>query len=223
MSFVHPCGDHRRIPQPKILLEGTHLTRKTDLAFALAEHPDIVGERKHRWHIPLISAEWETRSKAVPPTKSSPGVSMIDFDWGDIEWVNACYRNYLELLDLHRSYYWIIDRFHVSTIAHQMLTYGRRLDLTWVDSRLAELGFVLVHCWRHPATFERAREERLLYSENPDRYRDLGLFVEEQNVMRDIVSQSSLPTLTVDVSDDNIDECATAIIRSLQEMEAFWP
>ena len=105
MSFVHPSGDHRRIPQPKILLEGTHLTRKTDLAFALAEHPEIVGERKHRWHIPLISAEWETRSKVAPPTKSCPGVSMIDFELGDIEWVNACYRNYLDLLDLHSSYY----------------------------------------------------------------------------------------------------------------------
>ena len=43
---------------PKIILEGTRLTRKTDLAFALNEHPRIVGPRRYRYHSPLVSAEW---------------------------------------------------------------------------------------------------------------------------------------------------------------------
>src|SRR4051794_39553278 len=43
---------------PKIILEGTRLTQKTDLAFALNEHPRIVGPRKYRYHSPLVSAEW---------------------------------------------------------------------------------------------------------------------------------------------------------------------
>jgi hypothetical protein len=43
---------------PKIILEGTRLTHKTDIAFALNEHPRIVGPRKYRYHSPLISAEW---------------------------------------------------------------------------------------------------------------------------------------------------------------------
>jgi hypothetical protein len=43
---------------PKIILEGTRLTGKTDLAFALNEHPRIVGVRKYRYHSPIISAEW---------------------------------------------------------------------------------------------------------------------------------------------------------------------
>ena len=38
---------------PKIILEGTRLTHKTDLAFALNEHPRIVGPRKYRYHSPL--------------------------------------------------------------------------------------------------------------------------------------------------------------------------
>ena len=43
---------------PKIILEGTRLTLKTDIAFALNEHPRIVGPRKYRYHSPLVSAEW---------------------------------------------------------------------------------------------------------------------------------------------------------------------
>jgi hypothetical protein len=43
---------------PKIILEGTRLTPKTDLAFALNEHPAVVGRRRYRYHSPLISAEW---------------------------------------------------------------------------------------------------------------------------------------------------------------------
>ena len=43
---------------PKIILEGTRLTFKTDIAFALNEHPRIVGPRKYRYHSPLISGEW---------------------------------------------------------------------------------------------------------------------------------------------------------------------
>lgn len=40
---------------PKVILEGTRLTHKTDLALALNEHPRIVGPRLHRYHSPLIS------------------------------------------------------------------------------------------------------------------------------------------------------------------------
>ncbi len=43
---------------PKIILEGTRLTFKTEIAFVLNEHPRIVGPRKYRYHSPLISAEW---------------------------------------------------------------------------------------------------------------------------------------------------------------------
>src|SRR5258708_37296129 len=52
---------------PKIILEGTRLTRKTDIAFALNEHPRIVGPRRYRYHSPLISAEW---------------CAFTDFPWG---------------------------------------------------------------------------------------------------------------------------------------------
>jgi len=47
---------------PKIILEGTRLTFKTEIAFELNEHPRIVGPRKYRYHSPLISAEWRNVS-----------------------------------------------------------------------------------------------------------------------------------------------------------------
>jgi hypothetical protein len=49
---------------PKIILEGTRLTFKTEIAFALNEHPAIVGPRKYRYHSPVISAEWCSFTKS---------------------------------------------------------------------------------------------------------------------------------------------------------------
>jgi hypothetical protein len=209
------------IPQPKIILEGTHLTRKTDVAFALAELPEIIGERLHRWHIPLVSAEWETRSDKQP-TKAEPGRSMIDFLPGDEDWVNECYHVYVRLFELHRDYYWIVDRFHISTIAHQWLVHGRTMDLSWVDQRLDRLGFVLVHLHRKPNTFANARAQRLTYSETPARYDNLGSFVEEQEVMADLIARSPLQSIRIDVSDDDVPRIAAEIIAWVKQIGAFW-
>jgi hypothetical protein len=209
------------IPQPKIILEGTHLTRKTDVAFALAEHAEIVGERRHRWHIPLVSSEWETRSDKQP-TKADPGRSMIDFRATDEAWVQECYEVYVRLFELHKDYYWIVDRFHISTIAHQWLVYGRTIDLSWVDERLAKLGFVLVHLRRNSETFAAARRHRLTYSENRTRYDNFNIFLSEQDVMSDLIGKSPLRSITVDVSDDDVTRIASEILVWVKQIGAFW-
>ncbi len=36
---------------PKIILEGTRLTNKTEIAFALNEHPRIVGQPNWCWRL----------------------------------------------------------------------------------------------------------------------------------------------------------------------------
>jgi hypothetical protein len=59
---------------PKVILEGTRLTSKTDLAFALNEHPRIVGVRKYRYHSPIVSGEWNGF------TDSPYGASLINFE-----------------------------------------------------------------------------------------------------------------------------------------------
>lgn len=50
---------------PKIILEGTRLTHKTELAFPLNEHPRIVGPRRHRYHSPLIHVVLCTRREGT--------------------------------------------------------------------------------------------------------------------------------------------------------------
>lgn len=209
------------IPQPKILLEGTHLNRKTDIAFALAEHVDVIGYRKHRWHIPLISGEWQTRSDKQP-TKSKPGRTMIDYLPGDDNWAHEAFETYVRLLELHRDYYWVIDRFHISTMAFQQMAYGRAVDLTWVDQRLAAVGVVLVHCWRDPDSFSSARDLRLTYSENPHNYDDLSVFIHEQELIQEIISSSVMASCTVDVTDGDIDRVASDILGEARRLGLFY-
>lgn len=209
------------IPQPKIILEGTHLTLKTDIAFALAEHPRIIGHRKHRWHIPLVSSEWETLSDS-PPTKVFPGRSMITFEPHEEPWALEAYHTWARIFELHRDYYWIVDRFHISTRSYQLRHAKRDIQFEWLEERLEALNFHVVHCVRRPDTFEAARAERLTYSENPTRYNNLQEFEEEQELMRRLVSESRLPTLEVEVSDNNVDRAATTILDWVESTGGFW-
>lgn len=209
------------IPQPKIILEGTHLTLKTDIAFCLAEHPRVIGERKHRWHIPLVSSEWETLSE-IPPTKACPGRSMITFEPHEEPWALESYHTWARIFELHRDYYWIVDRFHISTRSYQLKQNMRDFKFEWLEERLNSLNFHLVQCVRHPETFEQAREERLKYSENPTRYNDLQKFIDEQEFLRRLVGESMLPSLEVDVSDNDVERAANTILDWVESRGGFW-
>jgi hypothetical protein len=44
--------------RPKVILESTRLTLKTDIASAWNEQSRVVGPRKYRYPSLLISAEW---------------------------------------------------------------------------------------------------------------------------------------------------------------------
>jgi hypothetical protein len=209
------------IPQPKIILEGTHLTLKTDIAFALAEHPRVIGNRKHRWHLPLVSSEWETLSE-LQPTKATPGRSMITFAPHEEPWALEAFHTWMRIFELHRDYYWIVDRFHISTRAYQLMYANRDCQFEWLEERLAALNFHLVHCVRDTSTFDHARSERLAYSENPERYNDLDVFVKEQALMRLLVGQSELPSLEVDVSHNDVPRAATAILDWVESRGGFW-
>jgi hypothetical protein len=209
------------IPQPKIILEGTHLTLKTDIAFALVEHPRIIGERKHRWHVPLVSSEWETHSDS-PPTKAFPGRSLIDFEPHEEPWAMEAYHAWARIFELHRDYYWIVDRFHISTRSYQLQHAKRDYQFEWLEERLEALNFHMVLCVRLPETFEAARAERLKYSENPTRYDDLEKFLKEQDLMRRLMSESRLRTLEVDISDNDVDRAATRVLDWVESTGGFW-
>jgi hypothetical protein len=189
---------------PKLILEGTRLTHKTDIAFALNEHPRIVGPRKYRYHSPLISAEW------CAFTNFPWGRGMINFEPSEEGLALETYRTWARLFELQRYYSWIVDRFHISTRAYQLKTYGKDYDFAWLEERLLPPGFRLVFITRSPGSFEAAKVERLKVSGNPSQYNDLGIFVDEQERMRKLIDESKLPVLKLDISDDDVDG---AVIR----------
>jgi thymidylate kinase len=114
------------------------------------------------------------------------------------------YETWARMLELQKYYSWIVDRFHISTQAHQKHTYNKDYNFRWLEERLLPLNFRIVFCTRSPESFEAAREERLKVSGNPSQYNDLTPFIREQELMRELIAKSMLPSLTLDVSDNNI-------------------
>jgi hypothetical protein len=190
---------------PKIILEGTRLTHKTDIAFLLNEHPRIVGPRRYKYHSPLISGEW------CAFTNFPWGRGLINFSPEEEAQALETYRTWLRLFQLQRYYSWIIDRFHLSTRAFQYQSRGIDYDLKWLDKGLAELGFHLVLCTRRPETFPAARAERLKVSGKPDQYDNLDIFISEQELLRGLAKQTAMPVLDLDVSDSNLPAAADRV------------
>jgi hypothetical protein len=187
------------------------LTFKTEIAFALNEHPRIVGPREYRYHSPIVSAEW------CGFTDTPWGRGLINFEPHEEARALETYRTWLRLFELLRYYSWIIDRFHLSTRAFQLEARGKDYDFGWLEKRLRALGFHLVFCTRTPESFAAARAERLKVSGNPAQYDDLQLFVAEQELMRRLVSESILPVLELDVSDNDVTAATDRIADWLEE------
>jgi hypothetical protein len=179
---------------PKLIIEGSRLTGKTDLALALNEDPRIVGVRKYRYHSPIVSAEWNGF------VKSPYGSSLIDFEPAYEKHALKAYRLWLSLFELYRYYSWIIDRVHLSTQMWQAFYRGRKYQFQWLESRLSALGFRLIFCWRNPESFAEARAKRLQISSNPSQYNDLTIFIREQEILQQLVEDSAIPKLLVDVT-----------------------
>jgi hypothetical protein len=190
---------------PKIILEGTRLTFKTDVAFALNEHPRIVGPRKYKYHSPLISAEWCTF------TNFPWGRGPINFEPQEESQAMETYATWAHMFELQRYYSWIVDRFHLSTRAYQLKTYNKDYDFHWLEERLAPLGFHIILLTRTSDSFEAARAERLKVSGNPSQYDNLQIFIEEQELMRRLIRDSMLPVLELDMSNNSVETAADHI------------
>jgi hypothetical protein len=201
---------------PKIILEGTRLTHKTDIAFALNKHSRIVGPRKYRYHSPLISAEW------CAFTNFPWGRGLINFLPEEEEKAMETYHTWMRLFELQRYYSWIIDRFHISTKLFQQREHSRDYDFGWLEYRLKALGFHIVFCTRSEESFESAREERLKVSGNPSQYDDLQLFIDEQEAYRKLIDQSILPAREFDISDNKIKRVIEEIADWLESTGGLW-
>ena len=120
------------------------------------------------------------------------------------------------MFELQRYYSWVVDRFHLSTQAYQLLTYGKCPDFGWLEERLL-LQTVRPTCvTRSPDSFARAREERLKVSGNSRQFHDLELFTREQELLQKLVSQSRLPCLWVDISDNQLDAAVERVVAWME-------
>jgi hypothetical protein len=201
---------------PKVILEGTRLTFKTEIAFELNEHPRIVGPRKYRYHSPLISAEWCTF------TNYPWGRGPINFEPQEESLAMETYATWIRMFELQKYYSWIVDRFHISTQAYQRQRYNRDYDFRWLEERLFPLNFRIVFCTRSPESFEAARAERLKVSGNPSQYNDLIPFIREQELMRELIAKSMLPYLTLDISDNNIPVAVERVADWLEKSSGLY-
>ena len=195
---------------PKVILEGTRLTNKTDLAFALNEHAGFVGNRRYRYHSPIISAEW------CGFTNAPWGRGLTNFLPEETDLARETFDAWLRIIELQRYYSWIVDRFHVSAAVSQRRMNGLDFETRWIEERLAPLGFHLIVCVRSEASFAAARERRLKVSGNPSQYDDLSPFYAEQDAIRATAAASILPTLELDVSDNDIDGAADRVVAYLE-------
>lgn len=201
---------------PKVILEGTRLTRKTDLAFALNDYAPFIGPRAYRYHPPLVSAEWG----AFTPDPWGRGI--IDYEPAEHDLAMETFATWARLFELHRYYSWVVDRFHLSTMAWQRIHRGLDVDFGWLEARLAPIGFHIVLCTRREDTFEAAREERLKVSGKPSQYDDLGVFLREQAVLREFAAASTLPVLELDMSDGDLDAACAAITDWMTATGGLW-
>ena len=195
---------------PKVILEGTRLTHKTDLALALNRHPRLVGTRKYEYPSPLVSAEWCGFSD-VPW-----GRGLINYAPEEEARAMETYATWARLFELLPYYSWIVDRFHLSTRAEQRRLHGIDPDFGWLEARLRPLGFRVVLCTRQDDSFAAAREERLKISGKPEQYDHLDVFIREQALLRELASTSVLPVLDLDVSDDDVPSAADRVADWLE-------
>jgi hypothetical protein len=201
---------------PKIIIEGTRLTFKTELAFALNEHPRIVGARKYRYHSPLVSGEW------CAFTNFPWGRGLINFEPQEEAKAMETYDTWAHLFELLRYYSWIVDRFHISTRMYQLINHGKNYDFRWLEERLKPLNFRIVFCTRTPESFEAARAERLKVSGKPSQYDDLNVFVREQDFLKRLMGESILPVFKLDISDNNISAAADRVADWMESTEGLW-
>ena len=111
---------------------------------------------------------------------------------------------------------WIVDRFHLSTRATQLMRRGVDPDFGSLEARMAPLGFHIVLCVRRDDTFAAARAERLRVSGHPSQYDDLAPFLAEQALLRRLATTSALPVLELDVSDDDVAGAADRVADWLE-------
>ena len=191
--------------RPRIIIEGTELAGTKEIALALSKHPRIVGKNWESCFTTVISAQW------CSYTKLPWGEKMIDFSPDEEDQAMQDYRIWVGLIERQRHTGWIVDRFHLSTLKHQLLYYQAEHDFDWLEERLKPLCFHQVLVTQTPEAIHAAIRVRATSSAPSARLADFESVVREQQLLRQIAAASTLPTVELEVSENDAQQTADRI------------
>jgi len=194
----------------KIIVEGTDFANTKNIALALSEHPPLVSQSGYFPYTTVISAKWGN-------FRDFPwGKGLIDFDPIAENQAMKNYAIWVRLIELQGNYNWIIDRFHISTQRYQLQCNHNLCDFNWLEERLLKLGFHLVHIAQNEEALRRAiKRQKTINAEG-----DVETILQEQELLRKIVSKSKLPTLALDISEMSVQETIGNITDWFQKVNS---
>jgi len=194
--------------RPRIIIEGTDFAGTKEIALALSKHPRIVGRSWERCFITVVSAKW------CSFTEFPWGNKLIDFIAEEEAQAMQNYRIWVSLIELQRHTGWIIDRFHLSTRAYQLQKYRAEHDFDWLEERLKKLCFHQILITQEP----EALREAISLSSKKSTDNIIEKIVQEQNMLRQLASASTLPTIELVVAENDTQKTANKVADWIEEV-----
>jgi hypothetical protein len=129
------------------------------------------------------------------------------------------YGIWTRLIELQRHFNWIIDRFHISTQQYQIQHNENECDFNWLEERFLKLGFHLVYVSQSAEALESIITNQGITDINFE----FEQVIHQQDILRDIASQSVLPTLELDISRMAIQDTVNNIVDWFEEVSSYTP
>jgi hypothetical protein len=194
--------------RPRIIVEGTDFVGTKEIALALSTHPRIVGRSWERCFTTVISAKW------CSFTEFPWGNKLVDFTPEEESQAMQNYRTWVSLIELQRHTGWIIDRFHLSTCAYQLQQYRAEYDFDWLEERLKKLCFHQILITQKPETLREAIGSTTQKNQNAK----FDAVIQEQNLLRQLASNSALPTKEIVITENNTQKTTDVIADWIVEV-----
>ena len=129
------------------------------------------------------------------------------------------YRTWVSLIQLQRHTGWIIDRFHLTTCKYPLLHYQAEYAFDWLEERLRKCCFHQVLVTQEPA----ALREAMRASGKTSQCDQFDAMIQEQNLLRQLASNSILPSIEIEVSEDDIHNIADRIADWIERVGGNLP
>ena len=194
--------------RPRIIIEGTDFAGTKEIALALSQHPRIVGRSWERCFTTVVSA------KGCSFTKFPWGDKLIDFNPNEEAQAMQNYRTWVSLIELQRHTGWIIDRFHLSTCKYQLQRYRAEHDFDWLEERMKKLCFHQILVTQEPG----ALCEAIRNAGKKSQHVKFDTIIQEQKLLRQLASASTLPTIELEVSENDTQKTANEIADWIEEV-----